>query len=242
MDKQISPFRGFYRETFQFLSSLSKNNNHEWFRKNYDYYEKYLVEPSRQLVVELSEFLNFINPNIRTEPKFNQTLMRIHKDQRFSKGTPYRDWFLIHFGRYKLDSELYVYLQGESIEDGVFLNLQDNNSHFKENIKRYRKEFILTCKDYLINRKFSLYAFKGNDIVLLKAKFNAEIDYDKILNEKMILISKSFSLTEKKIYSKQFSLLTLKIFSQLYPLLIFSYFTDPLKHLQQYRDNVGILS
>lgn len=125
MKNEIKIFKGFCRESFLFLIDLEKNNNTEWFAKNKDRYDDFIVKPAKSFVNDIAPFFNNLNASIRTEPKFNKTLMRINKDMRFVKENPYKTYFLIHFGRFKMDSEFYVHLDGKSMQYGLFINNND---------------------------------------------------------------------------------------------------------------------
>ena len=135
MISSYPPFTGFPKELFKFLADLEKNNNTEWFYKYKDIYQEYLVTPCRSFVSDIGSFFNLLNPSIRTEPKFNKTLIRINKDMRFTKGEPYRNHFLIHFDRFKMDSEFFVYLDKNIVEYGLFINAtKGNDLYFGGNI------------------------------------------------------------------------------------------------------------
>ena len=145
----FSPFTGFSKNTFKFFYEIEKNNNSGWFNSNRFVYDNYIVEPSRAFVSSIAQFFNHLNPSIRTEPKFNKTLMRISNDMRFSKKKPYKNYFLIHFGRFKMDSEFYVYIDKRGIEYGIFLNNSINDDlYFNQNLLSNRKEINKIFKDY----------------------------------------------------------------------------------------------
>ena len=160
MNSHRQPFDGFNKDAFKFLEDLShsKNNNTKWFAKNRQRYESNLVAPAKSFITDIGQFFNQLNPSIRTEPKFNQTIMRINKDMRFAKGAPYKNYFLIHFGRFKLDSEFYVYFGSEGIDYGLFLNNTiDDELFFSENLIHFKKEISGFCEKFKINNKFSLH-------------------------------------------------------------------------------------
>jgi len=113
LKNEIEHFKGFFKESFLFLNDLAKNNNTDWFAQNKHRYDDFIVKPAKSFVNDIAPYFNNLSTSIRTEPKFNKTLMRINKDMRFAKGSPYKTYFLIHFGRFKMDSEFYVYLDGK---------------------------------------------------------------------------------------------------------------------------------
>jgi len=92
LKKELAKFSGFSKEIFSFFADLEKHNNVEWFHKNKQRYQSFVVEPTKAFITELQPFLNRLNPAIRTEPKFNETIMRINKDMRFAKGDPYSNY------------------------------------------------------------------------------------------------------------------------------------------------------
>ena len=240
LDDNPSQFKGFSKNTFKFLRELEKNNSVNWFSANRSSYDQYIVNPSRAFVSSISQFFNHLNPSIRTEPKFNKTLMRISNDMRFSKGKPYKNYFLIHFGRFKMDSEFYVYIDKKGIEYGVFLNNSfDEDLYFNQNLFSNRTEIMKTFKKYKLNDVFSLYSFK-KDSELLSARFNAEKNFELFANTKYILLQKSLLKKEKIIFAPEFLNETIKTFSRLYPLYCFAISPRPIKLLNEFEDRMGI--
>ncbi|OGU55908.1 MAG: hypothetical protein A2V66_18355 [Ignavibacteria bacterium RBG_13_36_8] len=234
-------FRGFSKEFFRFFGDLEKNNNLTWFHKNKHRYQNFIVEPAKSFVSELSPFLNRLNPSIRTEPKFNQTLLRINKDMRFVKEEPYKTYFLIHFGRFKLDSEFYLYFDSQSAQIGLFINNTNGpNLFFKKNLNMYRKQIIDVCKKYKINNKYSLYELKKEAEPVLK-KFEADKHLPKLENINYILFQKIKDPSWDKISSDKLVIEFIKMISNLYPLYCFAIATDPLKELKKYEENFGTI-
>lgn len=74
-------FTGFKNAT-EFLESIRKNNNKEWFEANRDEYEKTILNPSKAFVVEMGEHLMALEPTIEAEPKINKSLFKIYRDVR----------------------------------------------------------------------------------------------------------------------------------------------------------------
>jgi uncharacterized protein (TIGR02453 family) len=77
---------------FKFLKELRKNNNREWFTENKSRYELDVREPAVELVRQLEKPLAKIAPMLMAIAKgHGGSVMRIHKDTRFSKDkTPYK--------------------------------------------------------------------------------------------------------------------------------------------------------
>ncbi|MCX7797680.1 MAG: DUF2461 domain-containing protein [Melioribacter sp.] len=239
MKKFSYKFTGFNAEIFNFFKELEKNNNIEWFHKNKSNYQKFLIEPSKAFVNEIAPFLNRLNPSIRSEPKFNETIMRLNKDMRFSKDEPYRTFLLIHFGRFKLDSEFYLYFDSNGFAMGMFINRRKGtNLYFNQNLKKFEKDIIEVCNKYKINGNYSLSDLEKNSEVIVKnfvadkhIKYLNDIDY--------ILLERNKQISKKILFSDEIVLETIRMISQLYPLYCFAISPFPLKELENFEENFG---
>ena len=240
MKSSVPPFQGFSKDAFGFLSELKDNNSLPWFNLNRGRYQNSLVQPARAFITEMGQFFNRLYPAIRTEPKFNETIMRINKDLRFSKGEPYRTYFLIHFGRFKLDSEFYVSFEPESFDVGLFINNsgKDPNFHFRENLQKHPKEFLSILDKYQINYNFELHEL-GKGPVIVDRHLNGSEHLETLKKLKMMLIQKSFSPKEKIIFSPDFILEAMKAFSLLFPVYCFGAFPQPLKMVEEFEEQFG---
>ncbi len=239
MKESITSFKGFSKELFKFLKDLKKNNNVEWFHNNKNRYQDFLVSPSKSFIVEMAPFLNRLNPAIRTEPKFNETIMRLNKDMRFAKGDPYRAFLLLHFGRFKLDSEFYLYFQPDTFSLGMFLNkISGENLYFAQNLKRFPKEIIDVCERYKINGNYSLSDLENESEIIVK-KFDAAKHLEKFNDIDFILLDRVKPVSEKILFSDAIIVETIKMISQLYPLYCFAISPQPLKELQRFEDEFG---
>jgi uncharacterized protein (TIGR02453 family) len=96
----MGSFKGFSKETLEFLSGLRENNNKQWFEINREMYETYLLEPLKCLVQDMGFFMKSIDPYFEITPKVDKTIARIYRDTRFSKDkSPYRSNLWITFRR-----------------------------------------------------------------------------------------------------------------------------------------------
>jgi uncharacterized protein (DUF2461 family) len=235
----IPNFKGFSEEIFLFLADLKKNNSITWFHKNKDRYQNYLVTPSKSFISAVGPFLNRLNPAIRTEPKFNHTIMRLNKDMRFNKGEPYRPFLLIHFGRFKLDSEFYLYFNTIDSQIGLFINNTSSNKlYFKQNLKKYPKDIEEICNRFNINNNFSLSDLEDEGNVI-SSKFNFTRHYDTLKKIDYILIHQSKKIKSNILYSDLIIDYFIKMVSQLYPLYCFAISPQPFKELKKFEDNFG---
>jgi uncharacterized protein (TIGR02453 family) len=82
-------FQGYSPTTITFLNGLKENNNKAWFEENKPDYQKFVLEPSQELVTELAPLMLSIDPKLEVSPK--KSISRIYRDVRFSKDkSPYR--------------------------------------------------------------------------------------------------------------------------------------------------------
>src|SRR5262245_42696449 len=91
-------FSGFPPSTIRFLAGLSKSNDKRWFDAHRDDYERSFIDPARAFVEALGPHLKKLDRGIQAVPKVNGSILRIHRDVRFSKDKrPYKDhldlWF-----------------------------------------------------------------------------------------------------------------------------------------------------
>ncbi len=240
MSKAIPPFSGFSRDIFSFLEELEKNNNTKWFAENKNRYQENVVSPARSFVKSIGQFFTQLNPAIRTEPKFNQTLMRINKDMRFSKDAPYKNYFLIHFGRFKMDSEFYLYFDKQGADFGIFLNSEQGDElFFARNFKKYPKEIVRVFEKYGLNKKFDFHEFRKTP-VLVQQNFDAGRHFELLAKNKYILFEKEISKKNKLLYSADILTELVKNYASLYPLYCFAISPRPLKLIDKFEETMGV--
>lgn len=93
------PFQGIPPEAVDFLAGLSLNNNTAWFESHRSYYERFVVQPMRSLVVEFGEWFEAeIDAGIETRPQIGRAIGRLRRDTRFTQDKrPYRETVWIIF-------------------------------------------------------------------------------------------------------------------------------------------------
>lgn len=234
-------FTGFPPQLFSFFDGLEKNNSKIYFDTHRTEYEQFVVTPAKAFITALAPFLEQVNPLLRREPKFNQTIMKLSKDMRFSKGVPYKTFLLIHFGRFKMDSEFYVYFDKTGVQYGIFINnTKEENLFFKKNLEKYEKEIEKVFTDYKLNNQFSLTEMK-KEMTLVRKKFDFSKDGKLLPMMKYILLEKPILTKEKKIItSPNFINDIIKTFSRLYPLYCFAISEQPLKLIAKFEEHMGV--
>jgi uncharacterized protein (TIGR02453 family) len=102
-------FRGFSPKTLKFLRGLKANNNKAWFQAHRANYEDYVLQPLRDLVTDLGDFMLDIDPSFEITPAVNKTISRIYRDTRFSKDkSPFRSTVWFTFKNQKKDWTTHV--------------------------------------------------------------------------------------------------------------------------------------
>ena len=92
-------FTGFPQDALTFLAELEQHNEKPWFEANRNTFDEALVLPGRALVAELGERLvRETGLTLHVEPKIGGSIMRQHRDTRFSKDkSPYKTYFGLWF-------------------------------------------------------------------------------------------------------------------------------------------------
>lgn len=131
--------------TLQFLKTLEKNNNRDWFNENKNLYLE--AKEDMELFIEclIQEIAEFDEDILKIDPK--KALFRIYRDIRFSKNkTPYKKHFGASLGMKKgqKTSGYYLHIEpGKSfIAGGVY---QPDPAALKE----IRKEIAASGQEFL---------------------------------------------------------------------------------------------
>jgi len=135
------PFTGFPKECVEFYQALKKNNNKPWFDRHKNDYEKYVLEPSRDYVVELGKLLKQISPGLHADPRVNKSLFKIYRDTRFSNDKiPFKTnlgiWFWEGEGKRFDYSGFYFHLDPPNImlAAGIHVFSPDRLKAFRDSV------------------------------------------------------------------------------------------------------------
>ena len=116
-------FQGFHEKGFQFLKELKKHNSREWFMDHKDDYERFLREPSKELIAEMEQM--FIKLQLPYEATPKKSLFRINRDTRFSKNkNPYKTNIGISFPVLR-DASI-TSSTGKTEVPGAYLHIEPN--------------------------------------------------------------------------------------------------------------------
>lgn len=138
----MAGFRGFPPEAVKFFHELRDKNNKAWFEAHKPDYQKYVMEPAQDFIVEMGERLKQLSPGIHADPRVNKSIFRIYRDIRFSKDkTPYKThlgiWMWEGGGAKFESSGYYFHLEPPNILLGVGLH-----TFSKEILKAYREAVV----------------------------------------------------------------------------------------------------
>ncbi|MEW4527670.1 DUF2461 domain-containing protein [Maioricimonas sp. JC845] len=116
-------FSGFPPELLQFLSDLARNNDRDWFAQNRDRYDDHLVGPAMAYIAAMQKPLARLAPALTARPKrVGGSLMRIHRDVRFSKDkSPYKTNVGIQF-RHEAGKDVHA--------PGFYLHIEPDQAFF----------------------------------------------------------------------------------------------------------------
>ena len=76
----------------RFLGQLRRNNRKDWFDVHREEYERLVLEPAKEFVIELGAGLRKLRPKLQVDPRTNYGVKRINRDVRFARDKrPYKD-------------------------------------------------------------------------------------------------------------------------------------------------------
>ena len=147
---------GFGPELFDFLEELELNNRRDWFEANRERYESDLREPAFELIRAVRPLLAKISPAIiARDAKVGGSLMRIHRDVRFSPDkSPYKTNVGIQF-RHRAGKDVhapgyYVHLSPDDcfFGAGSWMPDRDALAAYREAIAEHPKEWSKLARRY----------------------------------------------------------------------------------------------
>lgn len=99
----------FTTQGMNFLGQIEKNNNRDWFHENKSNYEKLIRTPSLNFIDDMENDLSHISPHfLAVAKKVGGSLMRVHRDVRFSKDkSPYKTNIGIQF-RHEMGKDVHA--------------------------------------------------------------------------------------------------------------------------------------
>jgi len=188
-------FKGFSKETLNFMTEVRQNNSKVWFEDHKHQYDKYLLNPLQQLTLNLSPLINSIDPNIQISTKAGRIISRIYRDIRFSNDKSlYRDDAWISFKRRENDQvsypEFYLYFTSVHYEYGMgyYSASKKTMDRFREILENDAKEFEQTV---------SFLNDKDNEFEILGEQYKKVIKNDAKEKLQIWFKYKTFALSRK---------------------------------------------
>ena len=137
-------FKGFPVECVKFYDELRKNNTKAWFDEHKPDFEKYVMEPARDFVMEMGLALKKISPGIIADTRYSKSIFRPFRDTRVSKDKkPYKTHLGIFFweGRLaKMDCPGFYF----HLEPPMLLIAAGNHCFSKPILDLYRESVVDT--------------------------------------------------------------------------------------------------
>jgi uncharacterized protein (TIGR02453 family) len=189
--------------TIQFLKSLKKNNNREWFEKNRKQYELAKTDYLDFVTNVLNEIQLFDQSLAELEPK--KCVFRLNRDVRFSKNKdPYKTNFGASFskGAKKIQTAgYYFHLEpGENfVGGGLWMPMAPDLNKVRQEIDYCFKEFASILKKPAFK---TTYGDMDNSMKLVRSPKGFEIDnpaleYLKLKSFVVTRVVKDAELTDK---------------------------------------------
>src|SRR5213596_3711345 len=139
-------FVAFPKEGLQFLRSLKRNNNREWFQKHKSIYETQVKQPMESLIEFMATEFQRFAPEMVASPK--ASAYRIHRDTRFSKDkSPYKTHVAAVFPRSGLGKHegaaFYLHIDPAEllIGGGLYMPLPEDLNAMRSHIADHHERF-----------------------------------------------------------------------------------------------------
>lgn len=205
------------KESIDFLETLSKNNNREWFNKHKDLY----IEAHNNILAFADSLLTEMTKHDKIETSSGkESLFRIYRDVRFSKDkTPYSTHWSGGFKRAtkKLRGGYYFHVKpGNSFVAGGFWGPEPND------LKRIRQDIDLNYKDWkkLLSNKTLVKTFGkmiGEQVNSAPRGYSKDHPAIDLLRYKQFLFKHEF--TDKEVCGSDFVYKVNDVFKKMRPFL-----------------------
>ena len=147
----------FTTEGMSFLQELTQNNNRDWFLENKPRYENLIRTPALNFIDDMENDLTHLSPHfLAISKKVGGSLMRVHRDVRFSKDkTPYKTNIGIQF-RHEMGKDVHA--------PGFYVHIEPGDCFIGVGIWRPDSLALGKIRDAIIEREpFWLSAIKDKN-------------------------------------------------------------------------------
>lgn len=221
----------FNRKTVTFLKALEQNNNREWFAENKQRYEDEVRAPAMDYIESMGHYMAEISPHfIASTKKVGGSLMRVHKDMRFSKDkTPYKTNIGIHFkharGKDVHAPGFYLHIEPGQvfISAGIWRPASSTLSNIRTLIDESPNEWEKLTNKFTGKDEFLL---GGTALKRPPAGFTKDHPFIDDLKRKDFIAVQNLKVSS--VYAKDFDTSTAKLFKAAAPLVKFICDADDL--------------
>ena len=221
----------FNRKTISFLKELNQNNNKIWFDQNRQRYEDEVRTPALNYIESMDQHMAKISPHfVVSAKKVGGSLMRVHKDIRFSKDkTPYKTNIGIQF-RHARGKDVHApgfYLHIEPGDVFLAAGIWRPESNTLKNVRtlmdEYPKEWKKISRKLIVSNKFT---FGGESLKRPPKGFQVEHPLIDDLKRKDLIAVQNLKISS--VYAKDFSKQSAQLFKTVAPLVKFICDADDL--------------
>ena len=191
-----SIFSAFPREGLQFLRSLKRNNNREWFQEHKGIYEASVKRPIHELIEAMASDFQGFAPEMIATPRVSA--YRIHRDTRFSKDkSPYKTHVAAVFPRSGLGKHegAGFYLQIAPTEvlvgGGLYMPLPEDLQAIRSHIAEHPKGLANIVRAPVFRKMFG--SIDGEQLSRVPRGFSPDHPAADFLRYKQFLASRTFA-------------------------------------------------
>ncbi len=221
----------FNRKTLSFLKELEQNNNRDWFGNNKQRYEDEVRTPALDYIDSMTMLMARISPHfVVSAKKAGGSLMRVHKDIRFSKDkTPYKTNIGVHFkhvrGKDVHAPGYYLHIEPGNVFIGAGIWRPESSTlkNIRSLIDEYPEEWKNLSKRITVKDGFQL---GGDSLKRPPQGVTKEHPLIEDLKRKDFVAVKNIKISE--VYAKDFNKNTAKMFKAASPLVKFICDADDL--------------
>jgi uncharacterized protein (TIGR02453 family) len=210
------------KTTLDFLSSLNKNNNRDWFEKNRTKFEA-AKNDIAELVKEMIRGMSKFDKDIAAL-EVKDCLYRIYRDVRFSKNKlPYKNNMGAYFsknGRKSIFAGYYMHIQpgGNSfLAGGMYMPEPDHLKAIRQEIDYNSAEFkkIIGSKQFV--KTFG--SLQGEKTILAPKGYPKDHPEIELLKHKSLIVS--HAVRDAQLMNKDFVKYATGVFKTMYPFIQF---------------------
>ncbi len=132
----------FSKQTLDFLFENHMHDSRAWFEEHKADYNRFVLEPLRELVAALTPSMLEIDPGFTTEPQVDKTICRIRRDTRYSHDKSlYRDvmWIIFKEGK----------MHGTEVP-GIYFEINCNNFNYGTGFYHASASYMNTMRSLIL--------------------------------------------------------------------------------------------